>query len=1086
MTRWIARGLVAAALLALSGCPNCAPDRVGEGVARLTVRNVGAMLSVVNADATCGFASADVLGNAVLQGEIGTDGKVVFTVTGCAIELPENTEIASDCGGVTTNASGKVTISATRTIAGILTGNPSNPVIPGGPDAVTIALTAVSFENFEVTKSNSDNKLRMVEGSITAVAKPRLAVAADSGACAIATPNVAFEDIVYGPSTVRVETPDNQFDADIEKSSFSAQNGKRPRVENEDARENFISGRITVFGSDVAVDGEEGSDAFQALDPDYTVAAFAESYACTPNLATPESFVCADLTPRLADGAARLTVKMAGTIAGILDANASCGFAAAAVQQSAILEGVPGGQGSLRLAVTDCEITLPETELAADCNGDRTILSGTIRVSGEKVVSGRVTGNPASPIVPISNQPASIGYVASLEGFRVSSSADENALFVREGQLAAVVQPRVFIGADTGVCSVSSPNATISGIAWTNADVELTSAAGTFQLDLEEASLSAVNGTIAADTNLLSGTMRIDGESYDVPSDERGLNPDFNQAAFDQAWQCSSALATPISDQCAGALTGTLAGGAAALTMRTFGTVVSLVDANQGCGFRSAAVGGTPTFAGGDVGDDDVTATFTLPAAGCTVALPADTVVATDCLGNTTTVSGSVTVRGTKEVTGFHTGDPLEAIVPTSFKPAVFSLTLTFDELVVESSTSTASLTVHGGTLAGVFSPRLALNPATGACSIATPNASFSAMTWTDGDVTLESNGSLFDLTLNTSALAAQNGTDGTATNSLTGSITVDGTAIGGIAAPLDPAYEQAAFDATYQCAANGDPLLVPDAACSFRQVLGNAAARLLVKAVGTATGVLDGNPVCGFADQTPDTAPVATPTGVPPAPGTLLQTADAACVSGFGADTVIATDCVGTRTHAAGAFSVDTATKLVAGLFTGADPPFVPVTRDAATLTLTDIAFTGWHVYDEAADNNVAAEVILQGGTASVVVRPVAGKNAGASALLGQDVFTEKTGVAGFEGLTMAAGVVTVVSSGKTFNLALTDVELEAFAGAFVGGGSNDIAGTLTVDGEVVTIAEGSPLVNPYDQATFDSTYSCNPTLGGDLVPVE
>jgi hypothetical protein len=76
--------------------------------------------------------------------------------------------------------------------------------------------------------------------------------------------------------------------------------------------------------------------------------------------------------------------------------------------------------------------------------------------------------------------------------------------------------------------------------------------------------------------------------------------------------------------------------------------------------------------------------------------------------------------------------------------------------------------------------------------------------------------------------------------------------------------------------------------------------------------------------------------------------------------------------------------TKFINGLFTGApNPPFVPVTRDAATLTLNAIAFNNWQVFDQAADDSIEAKITVRSGSANVVVDPIAGKNASASTAL-------------------------------------------------------------------------------------------------------
>ena len=82
--------LYALAILAgcSAGCAQCAPGRVAQGVSRLTIRNFGAMVDLVNNDPSCGFESPEVLANYTVSGRPGQLGKVTWTVTDCIIDIP--------------------------------------------------------------------------------------------------------------------------------------------------------------------------------------------------------------------------------------------------------------------------------------------------------------------------------------------------------------------------------------------------------------------------------------------------------------------------------------------------------------------------------------------------------------------------------------------------------------------------------------------------------------------------------------------------------------------------------------------------------------------------------------------------------------------------------------------------------------------------------------------------------------------------------------------------------------------------------------------------------------------------------------
>jgi hypothetical protein len=1067
-----------------TGCPQCAPGQVGAGVASLTVRNVGAVASLVNADDDCGFASTAVLTAPEISGSPGTEGTVTYTVEDCVFDLGDSlVDVSEDCEGNKTQASGKVTVSATRAIGGLITGDSTRPVIPGGPDAVTVTLTEVTFENFRVEKSNSDNILVWIEGGISGSLSPRLAVSATSGACSIASPITAFSDLTYTLSTLHVTTPDNDFDVEVAGSNLSAQNGANGNDENS------VTGEITVFGTPVEIDED--------LDPDYTAEDFLASWVCADDLADPISFECLDLNPRLADGAARMTVKTFGTLAGIVNTDATCGFASATAVPT--VTGVPGGAGSISIAITDCEITLPEgTILPADCSDNTTTVGGTFTVSGTKVVEGVISGSvsAATAVIPASDQPATITLTITPSNLTVASGT--NSLMLVNGTLAGSLTPRTALSNATGACSVSTPAAVFTDLTVTGANAMLTSPSGTFGLVISSADLDATNGSVDANENTLAGSLSLDGEAYTVPSDGLGLDPAYDATAFNAAWQCHPELVTPVSYACDASAFGQVVGGVSALTMRTLGTVVSLIDADDTCGFSSAPVGGLPAFepANSVVGDDGVTATFSLGAGGCTLNFGATPVVVnSDCTNATTSVKGTVVVSGTKRVTGFRTGDPTAPIVPTSTSPAEYDLSITFTDFEVTSSASTASLLVSTGSLSGTAGPRVGLAAANGTCSVGTPNVTFSDVAWGTSQVTLTSGTSAYTLGITVSDLDAQNGTDGTTTNALSGSIDIGTTNYPLGTLPLDPEYDQAAFDATYSCdpelqvLADGSTVPPVDGIC--KQFVAEAAARLLVKSVGVATSTFDKYPVCGFASPSPNAVPTAV-VGDPGGPGSLTFSATDCPVAGPNADYQLAIDCLGNTTILGGGSVTIDGTKLVEGLRLP-DPPLVPISREAATFTLTEMAFNAFEVYGlgigQVAGTDTPETASTITGTVAATVSPVAGQSIASSTAVGMPIYSLSTPIAGIDVSTTEPVTVTVFNDGKTFTVEIDDVTLSAFNGAYHDGtdqvGANSIAGTLTVDGYATGVAVGSPLDPEYSQTAFDESYVCTPDLTA-TVPFE
>jgi hypothetical protein len=807
MSRRIIAGGGALLLLALSGCPECAPSAVGEGVARLAVRDVGGMLTLLNDDARCGFASEDVLAGGVVEGQPGSEGSVTWTVNDCTIDLGDGQRIGEDCNGVVTRGRGRVTLSATRTVEGTLTGDPRNPVVPSGPDAVTIRITEARFTNFDVTRSNDERHVRLVSGSLSATAKPRLAASASSGACAIATPNVTFSRIRFADNTkVRVFTESDDFEVDVRGSNLAAQSGRRGDDEN------TISGSINVFDSDI--------DLLQdtELDDLYERNELAESYACLEDISDPVSFQCVDLPTQLGGGAARLAIGALGAATGLVDQNTTCGFSSTTAAGTAAITGTPGGEGTLTLTLTDCVLDLgterDPTILPADCAGESRTLSGRVVVSGTKVIRGLLTGDPTAPIIPASSQPAVFNLDMDVNGLRFGGTGDDNELLIESGSLSGSVRPRVFVSNETGVCTVSTPNADFSNVRLAGAQVVVTSAAGSFPIAIEDTRLEATSGVTASGQNRLLGTVTIAGEDIDLSGDERGLDPRFDEDTFASTWQCNPELAQPVTDRCEEAAQDLLAHGVAALTMRNLGVLTRVVDADAACGFSSAGVaGGASTTTSGDL----VTATLTLPAGGCTLSFPEATTVFTDCLGHTTTIAGTIVVTGTKTITGVATADPLAPILPVSTDAVRYDLDFTFTEASITTNAAPDALVVHDGSLSAVLLPRLALDPATQTCTIHTPIIAFSDVRWSNADVTLVTEvagePASARLSIEASDLDAQAGPGLEATNTLRGTIGVLGDPMT-LSGPLDPGFQAQAFSSTWNCAANGSPLLVEDAQC--------------------------------------------------------------------------------------------------------------------------------------------------------------------------------------------------------------------------------------------------------------------------------
>lgn len=1075
---------LATTLLSSPGCERLFASDVGAGVARLTVRNAAAITQLINADTRCGFASEAVLASYTQQGAVGAEGIVTWTVEGCAIDLGERTVLSVDCNGVEMSGRGRVVVSATRTVGGILTGNPETPVIPGGPDAVKIDVTA-SFETFHVARTDNPNALTNKRGTLRFRAAPRLAEGVENpGVCAVATPNVALSDVTYDGAVVHLVTPEREFDVEVQGSAYEAQIGVRAD------KENHIGGRITVWGQTIDLDDDPTLDDSYVREDfvkGYTDAACLEASEPSERLALPLDFECEGVAEILAGGAARLSVRSLGTIASLLEADTNCGFQ----RDGALAEvtGAPGEEGSAVWRAEACTLRFPEdTVVDVTCDGTATLVSGTVTVTATKTLRGLVSGSAQSPIIPLDDAPAVVDIgEARFDHFRVATSSAPEALTHLSGSMSGKVSPRTAVGASTGACSVPTRTARVSEISYRPSDVEVRSPSGIFRARIEGASLEAVNGSWEDDENLLRGHIRVDGTDYDVAELPGGnaLDPSFDPATFAEGDACAPDLALPRSHQCD--FFAYLGGGVARLTVNAFGQIASALEADTRCGFQSPGVMENVALTG-DLGERGAEGVYTVD--GCTLEYPVRVAVAEDCAGATTYLEGRVTVSGTKTLRGIASGDPNEPIVPTTWEPATLSLTMTFDDLTVSSSKLTQALTARSGTLSGTLRPRTAMDIATGACSLPTPVATFDDLVWQGGELTLRSGDNTVDLPVSSSDLRAVNGLAGDAAapeeNLLSGTITVGGRQFSLPVDPsepgLDPSYQRDAFYDAFSCSPN---LRVPERVeeCSFNKTLGEGAARLLIQSVGEVASMANADNDCGFSTLGVLTNPIEV-VGEPGEMGSMSFRIEecALAIDPDDASTPAKEDCLGKETYRGGGFTV-TGGRFVTGLreeinvlFITADS-IVPASRDAVTLTLESVTFQDFVLSSRNPDGSSGdlGVLTLHTGTLTGTVRPVLGENAQSGA------FDVPTPVSALDDIWLVNAEATLQAQGKTFRLTIEEASLDAFNGTYEGR-SNEISGSIRVNGETLQLPL-QPLNPAFDQADFDARYQCTADLAG-LVP--
>ena len=796
---------------AMGGCQieRLFPDRVGAGAARLTVRNAAVLAKIVDDDTTCGFSSPQGKAAFVVDGEVGQVGTVTWTITACVLELGKPHVVNEDCHGVSRSAGGRVTIDAVRTVRGILTGNDETPVVPLTNDAVTVAYEA-NVEDFIVLMSDSASSVQVNRGHLSFAADVHLAVSESRDVCSIDTADVTIRSLKATGAHYTIDNEGSVFDVEVPTLAVSAQLGRWGDTEN------TIAGSITVWDAIVDV----GAD--PVLDPAYDRATFEASFACQEDLKVPVDYACPDLGTTVVNGAARLLVSNVANLVQVAVADTRCGFSSPAVLAAARRTGEigrPGGEVAFTIDAP-CTIELPEaTVIGQDCLGERTVARGRASIRGTMRQRGRLTGDPLEPVLPESRDAITIDFDVDFDdesgGWRVMSApagaaVDEASSFaVSRGGLTGSMSPRLAKDTSLGACALPTPTVALRDLVIKPGTAGLLRTTGlAIAVAFVDGALTAQAGDRDGFENRLDGRVTVDvlgqaGRSIDVSGP---LDPDYDAATARAAWACTEHLEVPTSDaDCA--FGPVLAENIGRLAIQTAGTLASLINGDDVCGFEDAT--GVLLFPSDVEGDSGELGSMSWDVAECAIPAPSPRRIAVDCAGTATWVEGDATfvdvgrtVRGEREKKLFV----IDSIIPRD--PAavdVFLREVALDGFATYTIPAGADeppglLTIHTGVLSAEVHPALgARADDPGVVDVPTPVAFMTDVRLT-ADATLVAQGKTFHVRIDATDLTATNGRFRGEENVLRGSVSLDGVTYALDDVALNPDYQAAAFEEAYVC----------------------------------------------------------------------------------------------------------------------------------------------------------------------------------------------------------------------------------------------------------------------------------------------
>lgn len=141
-----------------------------------------------------------------------------------------------------------------------------------------------------------------------------------------------------------------------------------------------------------------------------------------------------------------------------------------------------------------------------------------------------------------------VRHEAELDGFIVARSDSKASLALRSGRLAWEGHPRLAVGAATGLCTVPTKELGVAELRFDGAEVFVDSGERRFEVEVPASRLDAQLGRWGDRENELGGELTVWDTAVAVPvsGDAKGLNTDYDAAAFDQGYACTPDLLAPV------------------------------------------------------------------------------------------------------------------------------------------------------------------------------------------------------------------------------------------------------------------------------------------------------------------------------------------------------------------------------------------------------------------------------------------------------------------------------------------------------------------------------------------------------------
>ncbi|MCA9508819.1 MAG: hypothetical protein KC505_10405 [Myxococcales bacterium] len=243
------------------------------------------------------------------------------------------------------------------------------------------------------------------------------------------------------------------------------------------------------------------------------------------------------------------------------------------------------GKGLAVWTLDNVEINYPKEEsVYSDCNGDKWMWRGKVVVSAKKTIQGRITNNPKDPMLPDLGKVA-IEVSGKAHDLAIHSAGSQEALDIKSGDFSFTAYPRLAQANAKGVPLKATSNNRFEGLRLKNMKGILKTNDVEMEVDIDNSDLVMQMGEGEnGHENYLDGYITIFGNNHHVPSDGKGLDPNYESAKFMSTYDCQEHFKEGVSFEQV-PLERLLAPPIGALSARTLGIIAGALEDNSECGF---------------------------------------------------------------------------------------------------------------------------------------------------------------------------------------------------------------------------------------------------------------------------------------------------------------------------------------------------------------------------------------------------------------------------------------------------------------------------------------------------------------------